>query len=83
MPSHYLGQFYRDLEDQRFALIISEPLSTHYKSPQDSFGSENNAWVRRVSQYVLCYYHPLETLRKVQMQILIPRVNVRKTCPAN
>jgi len=78
----YLGQFYRDLEGQRFALIISEPLSTHYKSPQDSFGSENNAWVRRVSQYVLCYYHPLETLRKVQMQILIPRVNVRKTCPA-
>ena len=78
----YLEQFYRDLEQQRFSLIISEPLSTHYKSPQDSFGSENNAWVRRVSQYVLCYYHPLETLRKVQMQILIPRVNVRKSCPA-
>lgn len=78
----YLGQFYRDLEQQRFSLIISEPLSTHYKSPQDSFGSENNAWVRRVSQYVLCYYHPLETLRKVQMQILIPRVNVRTNCPA-
>jgi len=79
----YLGQFYRDLEDQRFALIISEPLSTHYKSPLESFGSENNAWVRRVSQQVLCYYHPLETLRKVQIQILIPRVNVRQTCPVN
>jgi hypothetical protein len=79
----YLGQFYRDLKEQRFALIISEPLSTRYKSPQESFGSENNAWVRRVSQYVLCYYHPLVTLRKVQMQILIPRVNVRKSCPAN
>jgi hypothetical protein len=79
----YLGQFYRDLENQRYAMIISEPLSTQYKSPLDSFGSENNAWVRRVSQQVLCYYYPLATLRKVQMQILMPRVNIRKSCPAN
>jgi hypothetical protein len=79
----YLGQFRKDMEQQRFAVIISEPLSTRYKSPHESFGSENNAWVRRVSQIVLCYYYPVETLRELQMQILIPRANVRKNCPTN
>lgn len=79
----YLGQFRKDMEQQRFAVIISEPLSTRYKSPHESFGSENNAWVRRVSQVVLCYYYPVETLRELQMQILIPRANVRKNCPTN
>jgi len=77
----YLARFRQDLEQQRFALIVSEPLSTHYKSPLDSFGSENNAWVRRVSQVILCYYYPVETLREVQMQVLVPREKVRKNCP--
>jgi hypothetical protein len=77
----YLGQLHKDLEQHRFALIISEPLSTRYKSPQSSFGSENNAWVRRVSQTILCYYTPVETLREVQMQVLVPREKVRKSCP--
>ncbi len=77
----YLGQLRKDLEQHRFALIVSEPLSTRYKSPQSSFGSENNAWVRRVSQIILCYYTPVETLRDVQMQVLVPREKVRKSCP--
>jgi hypothetical protein len=77
----YLGRLYKDLKQQRFALIVSEPLSTRYKSPQSSFGSENNAWVRRVSETILCYYTPVETLRDVQMQVLVPREKVRKGCP--
>jgi hypothetical protein len=79
--TEYLGRFREDLEQHRFALIISEPLSTRYKSPQASFGSENNAWVRRVSQVILCYYYPVETLRDIQIQILVPRLKDRKNCP--
>ncbi len=77
----YLERFRQDMKDHRFALIISEPLSTRYKSPQASFGAENNAWVRRVSQVVLCYYYPVETLRELQIQVLVPRAKDRKNCP--
>ncbi len=69
----YLGKFYRDLKNQRFSLIISEPLNTRYKTREKSFGEENNAWVRNVAEPLLCYYEPIRTYRELRLQLLKPR----------
>ena len=76
----YLGQFYQDLEEQRFGLIVSEPLSTRYKGRTKSFGEENDAWVKNVAEPVLCYYEPFRSFRELKIQLLKPR-STPGTCP--
>lgn len=71
--SDYFKQFYKDLSNKRFSLIISEPLFTNIKSTPANFGEENNAWVSWVAQPLLCYYKPLVTLSAVNVQLLVPR----------
>lgn len=77
----YLGRFYDDLRNQRFALIVSEPLSREEKDGRLNFGLENNAWVKNVSRYILCYYEPTLTLKDVQVQLLAPSPTPKKNCP--
>lgn len=77
----YLGRFYDDLKNHRFALIVSEPLSRQQKGSEGVFGAENDAWVKRVSRYILCYYAPIKTLRAVQVQLLAPRAAPEAGCP--
>ena len=82
----YLGRFYDDLRNQRFALIVSEPLSKEEKDGRVNFGLENNAWVKNVSRYILCYYEPIQTLKEVQVQLLAPSPTLpvdsrKKNCP--
>jgi hypothetical protein len=70
----YFAPYYRDLENRRFALIITEPLVVHYQTPgKDAFAEENNAWMYWVAEPTLCYYQPIATLERVQLQILAPR----------
>jgi hypothetical protein len=69
----YFEPFYRDLAEQRFSLIISDPLREPIKSSEYQFGEENNAWVRWVAQPILCYYEPMETLPEFRLQLLLPR----------
>jgi len=69
----YLGRFWDDLKNQRFALIVTEPLFLRYKGPGESFGEENDAWVKNVSEKILCYYAPQRMLREVPLQLLGPR----------
>jgi hypothetical protein len=69
----YLNNFYDDIKNQRFALIITDPLKIIYQGRSRSFGEENDAWVSRVSEPVLCYYVPLETMTEVDTEILVPR----------
>ena len=69
----YFEQFYTDLADKRFVLIVSEPLNTNIQDRSHAFGEENNAWVKWVSMPILCYYEPLETFKKVRTQLLVPR----------
>jgi hypothetical protein len=81
-----LGRFYDDLRNQRYALIVSEPLSKEEKDGRVNFGIENNAWVKNVSRYILCYYEPTQTLKEVQVQLLAPSPtllagNRKKNCP--
>jgi len=71
--STYFQGFYADLENHRFALIISEILRTPIKDSSFQFGEENNAWVKWVSNPLLCYYEPKMTLREVGVQLLVPK----------
>jgi hypothetical protein len=76
----YLEQFYQDLENRRYALIISQPLNQRIKGSDEVFGEENDAWVEYVAKPILCYYEADETLKDVNLQFLIPRDHP-KNCP--
>jgi hypothetical protein len=74
--ARYFEGFYRELASHRFSLIISNPLHERVQTDADEFGEENNAWVKWVSTPLLCYYEPLYTLRKVKVQLLVPRQDI-------
>ncbi|MDP1715417.1 MAG: hypothetical protein Q8L41_11805 [Anaerolineales bacterium] len=69
----YFQPFYADLAAHRFSLIVSELLRTPIKDSSYQFGEENNAWVKWVSNVVLCYYEPKITLKEVGVQLLVPK----------
>jgi hypothetical protein len=68
----YLDAFHEKLARHEFALIISEPLYSQEKGGESMFGEENDAWVRQVSDYILCYYKSAKIFRPVHIQIFIP-----------
>ncbi len=76
----YLGQFHQELKEQRYDLIVSEPLAVRYKGSGKSFGEENDAWVRNVAEPILCYYEPFRTFRELKIQLLKPRNSAPETC---
>jgi hypothetical protein len=69
----YLDAFDKDISNQRFDMIVSEPLVIQYQGRNHSFGEENDAWVKRVSEPVLCYYQPAIKLDSVGVVIYTPR----------
>ncbi|MGB2894578.1 MAG: hypothetical protein WBB65_00265 [Anaerolineales bacterium] len=68
----YLDNFYNDLREGRFGLIIVATLERDYQGRSHAFGEENDAWVREVSEPILCFYAPLETLDSPRLQLLVP-----------
>jgi len=76
----YLNRFYGDLKRQRYGLIVSEPLSRQVKDPAGNFAAENNAWAKRVSRPILCYYEPVKTFLPTQVQLLTPRADPQADC---
>jgi hypothetical protein len=70
----YFADYYQDLADRRFSLIITEPLLINYEFISlKNFGEENNTWVEWISQPTLCFYKPFVTFEQVGVQLLIPR----------
>ncbi len=78
--SAYFETFYQDLARHRFALIISDMQFKMIKDSNYAFSEENNAWVKWVSEPLLCYYTPLRTLQNVDIQLLAPNP-VAGDCP--
>jgi hypothetical protein len=78
---NYLGAFYQALKDHQYRLIVSEPLYLNFQGSESSFGEENDAWVKRVSHPILCYYEPDKTYRAVRTQLLVPRTTPDPNCP--
>ncbi len=71
----YFDLFYQDLKEHRFVLIITEPTRIIYQSDENNFGEENDAYVKWVSEPLLCYYEPLETFQEVGIELLVPRIS--------
>ncbi|NJD60315.1 MAG: hypothetical protein C3F13_17345 [Anaerolineales bacterium] len=69
----YLNAFYANISHQRYDLIVSEPLVIQYQGRSHSFGEENDAWVKSVSEPVLCFYEPGVTLESVGVVLYTPR----------
>jgi hypothetical protein len=71
----YLDAFNQAISSQRYSMIVSEPLVIQYQGRNHSFGEENDAWVRRVSEPVLCYYQPAVKMEAVGVVLYTPRPN--------
>jgi hypothetical protein len=69
----YLDTFSEAISSQRYSMIVSEPLVIQYQGRNHSFGEENDAWVQRVSEPVLCYYQPAIKLDAVGVVLYTPR----------
>ncbi len=70
---NYLDTFGTDIKNQRFDLIITDPLFETYKTPREVWAEENNVWVDAVSVPVLCNYWRKVTFSESGVQILAPR----------
>ena len=69
----YFDAFYKDLASHRFSLIITSPVNRRLDKEEGHFGEENNAWVKWVTRPLLCYYQPLDILKKVDVELLVPQ----------
>jgi hypothetical protein len=65
----FFAGFYRDLASQRFSFDKSE----------GHFAEENNAWVTWVTTPLLCYYESFDRLKRVDVELLVPRQDI-STC---
>ncbi len=71
----YFDPFYHDLQEHKFVLIVNEPINITYQEDDYNFGEENDAYVKWVSEPLLCYYEPLETYLEVGVELLVPRTS--------
>lgn len=70
----FFEAFRKDIKNQRFSLIVSDPLAIVYQGSEEPFGEENDAWVGEVSVPILESYEPVEQLNKVLVWLLVPKV---------
>ncbi len=75
----YFADFYRDLKNRRFSLIITNPVNRRLDKTEGHFSEENNAWVKWVTTPLLCYYESLDRLKRVDVELLVPRQDI-STC---
>ncbi len=76
----YLANFRRDMENQRFALIVVDPLNYNLLARNRSFSEENNAWVKRVMKYILCNYREETAFPDDEIALYVPQEGQRQ-CP--
>jgi len=69
----YFEDFYRDISNQRFALIVSEPQRLRLADESEDWGAENDVWIKWVTQPMLCFYEPDHILQKTRVWLLVPR----------
>jgi hypothetical protein len=78
--TEYLGKFRSDIETQRFALIVVDPLRFLKMTSRRSFAEENNVWVARVVKHVLCNYREEAVFPEDDIALYVPQVGERQ-CP--
>jgi hypothetical protein len=74
--AQYFKPYYQDLANKRFSLIVTENLKTTIFGDMGvPFSEESDAWVKWVSIPTLCFYEPIYTSRRTNVELLIPRNN--------
>lgn len=68
----YFEGFRQDLEEHRFALIVSDPLPSALQGRGHQFGEENDAWLTYVAEPLRTYYEPYLVLDEVGAWLLRP-----------
>ena len=76
----YLGNFQSDMDTQRFALIVVDPLNFIYLGNDSSFGEENNVWVRYAMRPILCNYRMDAVFPEDAIALYVPQEGERQ-CP--
>jgi hypothetical protein len=76
----YLARFRDDIGNQRFALIVVDPLNDTIMRRTRSFSEENNAWVRRVVVPILCNYREEAAYPLHEIALYVPQKGERQ-CP--
>ncbi len=76
----YLDQFGDDMENQRFALIVVDPLNYKIMATDRSFAEENNVWVTRIMKPILCNYREEIAFPVDEIALYVPQEGVRQ-CP--
>jgi len=76
----YLDQFQDDMENQRFALIVVDPLNYKLLPEDRSFAEENNVWVKRVMKHILCNYREDVIFVEDEIALYVPQQGARQ-CP--
>lgn len=76
----HIQQFREDMEDQRFALIVVDPLTYNVLSRNRSFAEENNVWVTRIMKHILCNYREEVVFAEDEIALYVPQEGARQ-CP--
>jgi len=75
-----LAKFREDMENQRFALILVDPLNYNILSKRRSFAEENNVWVTRIMKHILCNYREEAIFPADEIALYVPQEGARQ-CP--
>jgi hypothetical protein len=76
----HIQTFRDDMQDQRFALIVVDPLNYNVLSRQRSFAEENNVWVTRIMKHILCNYREEVAFPAEEIALYVPQAGERR-CP--
>ena len=76
----HIQTFREDMEDQRFALIVVDPLNYNVLSRNRSFAEENNVWVTRIMKHILCNYREEVAFPEDEITLYVPQEGERQ-CP--
>jgi hypothetical protein len=76
----YLEQFQTDMEEQRFDLIVVDPLNNSIYARRREFSDENNVWVWGVVKNILCNYQLDAAFPEDGIALYVPQAGERQ-CP--
>jgi hypothetical protein len=68
----FLLQFWKDIEGQKFSIIVSEKLQPAKQDINSPYGYENNVWVAGVSDPILRYYQLIYSGPGVAIYVPLP-----------
>ncbi len=72
----YLDEFYKDISNHQFRLIVSEGQPKGLQDSSFAFGEENDVWFTAIAQPLLCYYERVATIPEGDVELYAPRSTI-------